>query len=96
MFYFDRFMDTDGKIVNLKVSSEVTNIEEFAGHGFKRKIDEVDKLVKRHGGKPDDWVKVKGVGTIVRDGIEIKAELHWYEMVDSPVPYDRKIVKYIL
>lgn len=89
-------MDVDGSLVEMKVSSHVSNVEEFAGAGFDRKIDEVDKLIKRHGGSRDDWVKVKGIGTIERDGIEIQVEIHWYEMLDNPVPYDRKIVKYLL
>lgn len=96
-FYLRNVMDIDGSIVELAVDTRIDNIEVIAGAGVSRKIDEVDKLVRRHKGtKRAEWQKVKGIGTVVRDGIEMKAELHWYEIQGEGIEYDIKVVRYLL
>ena len=70
----------DGEIAHLAEGSKLQNKEVFAGKGCKRKIDDIDRLVKTYGGKAENWQKVKAIGTIVYDnGEEEKVELHWYE-----------------
>lgn len=70
----------DGTTAHLAEGSKLQNKEIFAGRGCKRKIDDIDRLVKQHGGNPDDWAKVKATADIVLEtGEIIKAEIHWYE-----------------
>lgn len=70
----------DGTTAHLAEGSKLQNKEIFAGKGCKRKIDDIERLVKQHGGNPDDWVKVKATAEIVTDdGDSMVAELHWYE-----------------
>jgi hypothetical protein len=46
-----------------------------------REIREVDRLVRDYGGTKTGWRKMKGDTVIVRDadGVEFRAEVHWYE-----------------
>lgn len=70
----------NGETVHLAEGSKLQDKEVFAGKGCKRKIDEVDNLVRVYGGKAEEWQKVKAIGTIVyENGKEEKVELHWYE-----------------
>lgn len=60
--------------------SKFPHKEVFAGKGCKRKIDEVEFLVKKYGGKAEEWQKVKAIGTVVdRYGNAEEMEVHWYE-----------------
>lgn len=67
------------KIVHLVEGTYLRNKQIIAGQGCKRKIDEIDGLVKTYGGNADKWVKVKGVGTVDNDGKSEDIEIHWYE-----------------
>ena len=67
------------KIVNLVEGTYLRNKQIIAGKGSKRKIDEIEGLVKKYGGSADKWVKVKGVGTVDNDGKSEDVEIHWYE-----------------
>lgn len=69
----------DGRTAHLAEGSKLQNKEVFAGKGCKRKIDDIERLVRSYGGKAENWQKVKAIGTIVCDGEEEKVELHWYE-----------------
>lgn len=69
----------DGTVAHFAEGSKLHNIEVFAGKGTKKPIRDVDRLVKTYGGKPEDWMKVKGIGTISYRGEENKAEIHWYQ-----------------
>ena len=69
----------DGDILNLTEGTKVTNVEVIAGKGRDRKIDMIDELIGKYGGKPDEWQKVKGIGYVDFYGESYKAELHWYQ-----------------
>lgn len=56
------------KIVHLVEDTYLRDKEIIAGKGRKRKIDEIDRLVKQYGGDANKWVKVKGFGTVDNDG----------------------------
>ena len=51
--------------------------------GNETPIRDVDRLVRAYGGKAEDWQKVKGIGTIVHNGEEGSAEIHWYQVNGS-------------
>lgn len=69
----------DGTVAHFVEGSKLHNIEVFAGKGTKKPIRDVERLVKTYGGKPEDWMKVKGIGTISHMGEGNKAEIHWYQ-----------------
>ncbi len=70
----------DGTVARFQEGTKLHHKEIIAGRGNKRKIDEIDRLVSKYGGKTDDWVKVKAFGTIVKPNGEIEEiEIHWYE-----------------
>lgn len=69
----------DGGISHLAEGSKLQNKEVFAGKGCKRKIDDIDRLVKNYGGKAENWQKVKAISSLNYKGEIIKAEIHWYE-----------------
>lgn len=70
----------DGTIAHLQEGSKLHHKEVIAGKGRKRKIDEIDGLVARHGGNADNWIKVKAFGIIVKSNGETEErEIHWYE-----------------
>ena len=71
---------SNGQTARFAEGSKLQNKEVFAGKGCKRKIDEVDGLVRDYGGKASEWRKVKAIATLVLpDGDEEQAEVHWYE-----------------
>jgi len=55
----------------------------IAGKGVRRKIDDIDRLVREYDASAEDWTKEKGYGYIdfENDGIH-KVEIHWYEHPD--------------
>ncbi len=53
--------------------------EVFAGKGTEVTFYDAPKYVERHGGKAEDWQKVKAIGTIELDGEIFEAEVHWYQ-----------------
>lgn len=70
----------DGTVAHFQEGSKLHHKEVFAGKGCKRKIDQVDMLVERYGGKAEDWQKIKAIGTIVKENGEVEdVEVHWYE-----------------
>lgn len=70
----------DGTVAHFQEGSKLHHKEVFAGKGCKRKIDQVDMLVERYGGKAEEWQKIKAFGTIVKSNGEIEErEIHWYE-----------------
>ena len=73
----------DGTVAHFAEGSKLHKIKVFAGRGTKKPIRDVERLVKSYGGKPEDWMKVKGIGTIVMEnGEEEAVELHWYQGAD--------------
>ena len=70
----------DGTIARFQEGSKLHHKEVIAGKGHRRKIDEINGLVSKYGGKAENWIKVKAIGTIVRDNGEVEErEIHWYE-----------------
>ena len=70
----------DGTVAKFAEGSKIFNKQVFVGKGCKRKIDCVDILVSKYGGKENEWKKVKGVADIVTSQVEeIRCEIHWYE-----------------
>ena len=69
----------DGDIINLTEGSRITDIEVIAGKGRNRKIDIIDLLIYKFGGKTTEWQKVKGIGYVDFYGESCKVELHWYQ-----------------
>lgn len=79
---YDVLNPKTGEIVNLVEGSHITKPKNciMAGKGRERQIDDIDWLVSKYGGKPEEWQKVKGFGYIYDEyGEERKVELHWYE-----------------
>jgi hypothetical protein len=73
-------MLADGTVARFQEGSKLHHKEIIAGKGNKRKIDEIDSLVFHYGGNPNDWIKVKAFGTIIKTNGEIEEiEIHWYE-----------------
>lgn len=56
-------------------NTKVTNVVEIAGGKRKRKIDDIDRLIKTYGGKEQDWSKRRG--TVIIDNQ--KKQLHYYQ-----------------
>jgi SPP1 gp7 family putative phage head morphogenesis protein len=69
----------DGEYVEFTEGTRITNIKTIAGTGRDRQIDEVDILVDKYGGTPEEWQKKKGFGYLNYEGESYKAEVHWYE-----------------
>lgn len=70
----------DGTHARFVEGTRLQNKEAFAGKGCKRKIDCVNSLVRRFGGKAEEWQKLKAIAYIRLPNGEIeKAEVHWYE-----------------
>lgn len=70
----------DGTYAKFVEGSKLQNKEVFAGKGCRRKIDEIDRLVAKYGGDPNEWMKVKAIAYIRKTNGEIdRAEVHWYE-----------------
>lgn len=70
----------NGQVARFAEGTKLQNKEVFAGKGCKRKIDQIADLVRKHGGNPNEWQKVKAIATIVLpNGEEERAEVHWYE-----------------
>lgn len=69
----------NGDIVHFTEGTRITNIKTIAGKGRDRQIDEIDILVDRYGGVPEEWMKKKGFGHVDYEGESYLAEVHWYE-----------------
>ncbi len=68
----------DGGIAHFVEGSKLHHVQVFAGKGTKIEIRNVDYLANVYGGDENDWQKVKAIGTILYDGEEFDAEVHWY------------------
>jgi RHS repeat-associated protein len=56
--------------------------EAFAGAGFKREIDDLPRLLRQYGGKPEHWVKIKSTTPGLRT--------HAYKNLDTGVVVELK------
>ena len=68
-----------GDFYHLAEGTYLRNKEVFAGKGSKKAYKNADKFAERYGGKPEDWMHVKGIGTLETEDGNIDAELHWSE-----------------
>jgi hypothetical protein len=69
----------NGETTKFTEGTRITCINVIAGKGRERKIDEIQSLLAKYGGKEENWQKKKGIGYIDLDGESYKAEIHWYE-----------------
>ena len=71
----------DGSTAKFVEGSKLQNKEIFAGAGCRRKIDDIDRLVRDYPGTSEsEWMKAKAIAEIVTEyGEYMKAEIHWYE-----------------
>lgn len=69
----------DGKDAHFVEGSKLHHKEVFAGRGTKTPIRDVERLVKKYGGKAEDWQKIKGFGSFELNGKSFEGEIHWYE-----------------
>ncbi len=61
--------------------TEIHYVQTFAGHGVRNKLRSktLAGLVSEYGGRPKNWMHVKGIGTLDFYGRPRKAEVHWFE-----------------
>ena len=71
----------DGTIGHFLEGSKLQDRKIFAGKGVRRKIDDIDRLVRENPGTlPQEWMKAKAIAEVVfPDGVIVKVEVHWYE-----------------
>ena len=75
----DKALDIDGTFKYIKEGSKITKVLSFAGKGTSKPIKVANRLSELYGGDLKDWKKVRGEGLFDIDGIDMTAELHWYE-----------------
>ena len=77
------FRDTvrlpNGSYTKITEGSKITGIKIIAGKGSSDKINDIEKLIERNGGKRADWSKMRGNGYVDDLGMSRAAELHWYQ-----------------
>lgn len=97
-YYFpDKVKDIDGVLRPLKIASEVTGVKAIAGAGTKTKLRDAQRLAsEHHGSKPSEWRKMRGTALVDFAGVDVKAELHWYNRVGDIQVYEVKIKRYLL
>lgn len=69
----------DGSLSRLTEGTRITGARVIAGAGVKRKIDCIDTLIDKFGGKRERWTKQRGTGYVDDLGMSRPCELHWYE-----------------
>ena len=80
----------NGGIAHFVEGSKLHHKEVFAGKWTKTSIRDVERLVQTYGGKPEDWQKVKCIGSLEQNGKNFDAEIHWYQKDD----YEKKEIKF--
>ncbi len=83
----------DGTISRITKGTRITGVKVIAGAGARRKIDCVDRLVEKHGGKREGWSKRRGTGYVDDLGMSRGCELHWYEE-ETVGRVDMKVKRY--
>jgi hypothetical protein len=70
-----------GREFELVEGTRIQDVEIFAGYGKRIKLREETAigLAKQHGGNPEKWQHVKGIGVVDFDGEERAAEVHWFQ-----------------
>lgn len=96
-FFPDKVKDVDGVLRPLKMASEVTGIRAIMGAGTKTELRAARRLASEHRGtKPSEWRKMRGTALVDFAGVDVKAELHWYNRVGDVQVYEVKIKRYLL
>lgn len=73
--------------------STITKIKVFAGAGTDTPIRNAIYLESDYGIPADKWQKVRGEGTVVFEGKNRVAEIHWYEADNEK--YDMKVKRWL-
>lgn len=72
-------MDECADSYNLCVG-KIEHLTVYAGKGTDVKLGVADSIARQHGGKPEDWKHVKGMGKVKgKDGNIEEADIHWFE-----------------
>lgn len=75
----------NGNHAKFAEGTAITKIKVFAGKGTDIPIREAIYLENDFGIPAEDWQKIRGEGTIVFEGKNRLAEIHWYEANDEKV-----------
>ena len=71
--------DEDGGHIQLDTNKDIEKTEVFCGKGTKREIRNRRFLESDYHIKAEEWQKCSGFGYVVKNGISVRAELHWYQ-----------------
>lgn len=83
----------NGNHAKLAEGSTISKIKVFAGNGTDIPIRNAIYLESDYGISADKWQKVRGEGTIIFEGKNRTAELHWYEADNEK--YDMKVKRWL-
>lgn len=83
----------DGNHAKFAEGSTITKIKVFAGKGTDNPIRNAIYLESDYGIPADKWQKVRGEGTVVFEGKNRVAEIHWYEADNEK--YDMKVKRWL-
>ena len=57
----------------------IGEMEVFAGKGGEKPLEKGEEIAARFGGKPEEWMHVSGIGTVIgKGGVQHRAEIHWF------------------
>ena len=68
-----------GNFYHLAEGTYLRDKEVFAGKGSKKVFNKAEDFAEKYGGNPNEWMHVKGYGTIETEDGNIDAEIHWSE-----------------
>ena len=83
----------DGNHTKFVEGSTISKIKVFAGAGTGTPIRNAIYLESDYGIPADRWQKVRGEGTVVFEGKNRVAEIHWYEADNEK--YDMKVKRWL-
>lgn len=72
-------VQADGRMFSLIKDTKITNIDVFATRG---NVEKAQFLSEEFGGEPKGWRHAAGEAMVDCDGVEKKAEVHWFEHSD--------------
>lgn len=68
-----------GEMYHLVEGTYLQDKKVFAGKGGPKAYDLAEYYANKYGGKPEDWMHVKGFGYVETDDGIFRAEIHWSE-----------------
>ena len=88
--------DADGKVYHYLEGTRGLDTKVFAGYKTRHQLHDgvAEGLSELHGGEPEKWQHVKGIGTIDVDGEGERAEVHWFYQ-ESTGQVGHKIKKWL-